>query len=104
MATASERLLDGALSTPPLGGPQVKPVLSYVVLSLNLLVYSYGILIALTQGGDASNEYFLSLAKVNENVMNGEYYRCAALPHHSTIRGLFHVRIDIFQGVCVLAC
>lgn len=58
---------------------QVKPVLSYVVLSLNLLVYCYGILIAVTQGGEASNDYFLSLAKVNENVMNGEYYRCAQI-------------------------
>ena len=50
-------------------------MLSYVVLSLNLAVYSYGIFIALTQGGDASNDYFLSLAKVNENVLNGEYWR-----------------------------
>lgn len=55
---------------------QVKPILSYAVLGLNLAVYSVGIAIALTQGGDASNEYFLSLAKINENVMNGEYWRC----------------------------
>lgn len=73
------------MSPPSLRGLQVKPVLSYVVLLLNLLVYCYGILIALTQGGEASNDYFLSLAKVNENVMNGEYYRCAAKPLSHTV-------------------
>jgi hypothetical protein len=54
---------------------QVRPVLSYVVLALNLGVYAVGIGIALTAGGEASNDYFLQLAKVNEEVLNGEYWR-----------------------------
>jgi len=53
-------------------------VLSYVVLALNLAVYAVGIGIALTAGGEASNDYFLQLAKVNEDVLNGQYWRCAA--------------------------
>jgi len=52
-------------------------VLSYVVLALNLAVYAVGIGIALTAGGEASNDYFLQLAKVNEDVLNGQYWRCA---------------------------
>ena len=55
----------------------MQPVLAYVVLALNIAVYGYGIFIALTDGGDASNDYFLSLAKVNEDVLNGQYWRCA---------------------------
>ena len=53
-------------------------MLSYVVLALNLAVYAVGIGIALTAGGEASNDYFLQLAKVNEDVLNGQYWRCAA--------------------------
>ena len=75
-------------------GLQVKPVLSYVVLALNLMVYGNGIFIALTQGGDASNDYFLSLAKINENVVNGEYYRCVAVDEDVTI-----VNLTIFRAV-----
>ena len=55
---------------------QVKPYLSYVLLFLNLAVYGGGIAIALTQSNDASNEWFLSLAKVNDRVAGGEFYRC----------------------------
>ena len=51
-------------------------MLSYVVLALNLAVYAVGIGIALTAGGEASNDYFLQLAKVNEDVLNGQYWRC----------------------------
>ena len=58
---------------------QVKPILSYVVLALNLAVYAVGIGIALTAGGEASNDYFLQLAKVNEDVLNGQYWRCGAV-------------------------
>ena len=54
-------------------------MLSYVVLALNLAVYAVGIGIALTAGGEASNDYFLQLAKVNEDVLNGQYWRCAGL-------------------------
>ena len=54
-------------------------MLSYVVLALNLAVYAVGIGIALTVGGEASNDYFLQLAKVNEDVLNGQYWRCATL-------------------------
>ena len=57
---------------------QVRPVLSYLVLAINLGVYAIGIGIALTAGGEASNDYFLQLAKVNEEVLNGQYWRCDA--------------------------
>ena len=49
-----------------------------MVLALNLAVYAVGIGIALTAGGEASNDYFLQLAKVNEDVLNGQYWRCAS--------------------------
>ncbi|EIE25226.1 rhomboid-domain-containing protein [Coccomyxa subellipsoidea C-169] len=55
--------------------PAVKPYLAYALLFLNLAVYGAGIAVALTQGNDASNEWFLSLAKVNEKVASGEFYR-----------------------------
>ena len=54
---------------------QVPPRLSYVLLFLNLALYGGGIAIALTQGNDASNEWFLSLAKMNDKVAGGEFYR-----------------------------
>jgi hypothetical protein len=54
---------------------QVPPRLAYVLLFLNLAVYGGGIAIALTQGNDASNEWFLSLAKMNDKVAAGEFYR-----------------------------
>lgn len=79
--------------------PQVKPVLSYIVLGLNLMVYSYGILIALTQGGDASNEYFLSLAKVNENVMNGEYWRLITCNFMHA--GFLHLGLNLYALYCI---
>ena len=75
----------------------MKPVLSYVILALNLMVYGNGVFIALTQGGDASNDYFLSLAKINENVVNGEYYRCVAVDKDVTI-----VNLTIFRAVFLL--
>ena len=54
---------------------QVTPYLSYFLLFLQLAVYGAGIGIALTQGNDASNEWFLSLAKMNGPVASGEFYR-----------------------------
>lgn len=54
---------------------KVTPYLAYALLFLNLAVYGAGIGLALTQGNNASNEWFLSLAKVNEKVAGGEFYR-----------------------------
>jgi hypothetical protein len=54
---------------------QVKPYLAYALLFLNLAVYGAGVGLALTQGNDFSNEWFLSLAKVNDKVASGEFYR-----------------------------
>ncbi len=54
---------------------QVAPRLTYLLLGINLAVYSAGVYIALAQGNDASNEYFLALAKINEQVLQGEWYR-----------------------------
>ena len=55
--------------------PLVKPRLAYVLLAANLSVYAAGAVIALTAGADASNDFFLALAKSNAEVVNGEYYR-----------------------------
>ncbi|CAL8461793.1 g1324 [Coccomyxa elongata] len=55
--------------------PTVTPYLAYALLFLNLAVYGAGIGLALTQGNDFSNEWFLSLAKINEKIASGEVYR-----------------------------
>ncbi len=54
---------------------QVEPNIAYGLLLLNMAVYGAGVGLALTQGNDASNEWFLSLAKVNDKVASGELYR-----------------------------
>ena len=54
---------------------QVDPYIAYGLLFLNLAVYGAGIGLALTQGNDFSNDWFLSLAKINEKVAGGEFYR-----------------------------
>ena len=51
------------------------PYIAYGLLFLNLAVYGAGIALALTQGNDFSNDWFLSLAKMNDKVANGELYR-----------------------------
>ena len=54
---------------------QVVPRLSYIMLALNLLVYGTGLGILFFEGFDNEQTYFFSLAKVNEAVADGEYYR-----------------------------
>lgn len=54
---------------------QVVPRLSYIMLALNLLVYGTGLGILFFEGFDNEQTYFFSLAKVNEAVAEGEYYR-----------------------------
>lgn len=54
---------------------QVQPNLAYGLLLINLAVYGAGIALALTRGNDYSNDWFLSLAKMNEKVADGEFYR-----------------------------
>jgi hypothetical protein len=49
--------------------PLVQPRVSYFFLVANLSVYAAGIVIALTQGNEASNDFFLLLAKVNSEVL-----------------------------------
>ena len=34
------------------------------------------------QSNDASNDFFLALAKVNDRVVAGEYYRCVLFQSH----------------------
>ncbi|KAK9859393.1 hypothetical protein WJX84_003115 [Apatococcus fuscideae] len=62
---------EAGLYAPPLAQPRV----TYVLLGLNLLVYLAGIGIALRVGGEASNQWFLSLAKSNQALQNGEIWR-----------------------------
>ena len=54
---------------------QVEPYIAYGLLLLNLAVYGAGVALALTQGNDFSNDWFLSLAKMNDKVASGELYR-----------------------------
>ena len=54
---------------------QAQPRVTYVLLGLNLVLYLVGIGIALRAGGEASNQWFLSLAKSNEALQNGEIWR-----------------------------
>ena len=56
---------------------QAQPRVTYVLLGLNLVLYLVGVGIALRVGGEASNQWFLSLAKSNEALQNGEIYRRA---------------------------
>lgn len=55
--------------------PTVQPRLTYLLLAVNLAVYSAGVTIALTGGNEASNDFFLQLAKDNSAVVAGEYWR-----------------------------
>ncbi len=66
--------------------PTVQPRVTYVLLAINLAVYSAGVTIALTVGNDASNEFFLQLAKDNGAVVAGEYWR-----YGGGVMGWFHV-------------
>ena len=66
---------------------QARPFLSYVVLGLNLSVYAAGLAVRFSMGESSGEDYFYILAKVNDGVTHGEYYRsgsssmlCARLP------------------------
>lgn len=74
--------------------PTVPPRLTYVLLGANLAVYGWGVYLALTQGPDASNDYFLDLAKDNSAVLAGEYYRLLS----STFlhAGLLHLGLNCY--------
>ena len=54
---------------------QAQPRVTYVLLGLNLAMYLAGIGIALRVGGEASNQWFLSLAKSNQALQDGEIWR-----------------------------
>ena len=85
-APASET--DQALSI-----PTVQPRLTYALLALNLTVYGVGVGIALAGDAEASNEYFLALAKDNAAVIgNGEYYRL--LSANFMHAGLLHLGLN----------
>ena len=60
-------VVDG-IANVPLGKRQENPRLWLAFLAANLSVYAAGIVIALTVSNEASNEYFLALAKINSEV------------------------------------
>lgn len=67
--------------------PLVQPRVSYVFLVANLSVYAAGIVLAFTQGNEASNDFFLLLAKVNSEVLPCQ--QCCMLklaPHKALCR------------------
>jgi hypothetical protein len=54
---------------------QVQPQLSYYILLVNIVIYFAGLAAGWLEGGDVSEDYFLSLAKVNSEIELGQYYR-----------------------------
>lgn len=58
-------------------GVQSKPFLSYGVLVVNLAVYAAGLGVRFSLGESSGEDYFYMLAKVNDEIVQGEYYRCA---------------------------
>ena len=67
---------------------QAQPFLSYGVLIVNLAVYAAGLGLRFSLGESSGEDYFYMLAKVNDEVVQGEYYRCCSLdlPHHQLVR------------------
>ena len=60
---------------------QIKPRWAYLLLAINVGVYSAGLVAGLgPEGADASQDYFLALAKIDSAIESGEYYRCVHLP------------------------
>ena len=59
--------------------PQAKPLFSYLLLALNVLVYAAGLGFRFLEGEDGPTDYFLALANVNDGIEAGEYYRCGFL-------------------------
>lgn len=55
---------------------QAQPFLSYGVLIVNLAVYAAGLGLRFSLGESSGEDYFYMLAKVNDEVVQGEYYRC----------------------------
>ena len=58
---------------------QAQPFLSYGVLIINLAVYAAGLGLRFSLGESSGEDYFYMLAKVNDEVVQGEYYRCCSL-------------------------
>ncbi|DBA72724.1 TPA: hypothetical protein ACH3X2_010122 [Trebouxia sp. C0005] len=52
-----------------------KPFLSYGVLVVNLAVYAAGLGVRFSLGEASGEDYFYMLAKVNDEIVQGEYYR-----------------------------
>ncbi len=50
--------------------------LSYGVLVVNLAVYAAGLGVRFSLGESSGEDYFYMLAKVNDEIVQGEYYRC----------------------------
>jgi hypothetical protein len=61
-------------------GVQVTPVLSYIILVLNISLYIAGLALRFGQGESSAEDYFYLLALVDDEVAQGEYYRCELHP------------------------
>ena len=82
---------------------QAQPFLSYGVLVVNLAVYLAGLGVRFSLGESSGESYFYGLAKVNDEVVQGEYYRsvsCASFACfcHSFLPQSCHAE------TCVLLC
>ncbi|KAK9818358.1 hypothetical protein WJX72_011269 [[Myrmecia] bisecta] len=55
--------------------PKVRPRLAYLMLGANLALYGLGLAVGFAEGREASEDYFLALANLNDEIQHGEYYR-----------------------------
>jgi len=80
---------------------QTKPFLSYGVLVVNLAVYAAGLGVRFSLGESSGEDYFYMLAKVNDEIVQGEYYRCTCF--HLLLVGVATRCADEI-GHAMLAC
>jgi len=80
---------------------QTKPFLSYGVLVVNLAVYAAGVGVRFSLGESSGEDYFYMLAKVNDEIVQGEYYRCTCF--HLLLVGVATRCADEI-GHAMLAC
>lgn len=68
---------------------------------MNLAVYAAGLGVRFSLGESSGEDYFYMLAKVNDEIVQGEYYRCTCL-HLLLVRVATRLLAEI--GHALLAC
>lgn len=81
---------------------QAQPFLSYGVLIVNLAVYMAGLGVRFSLGESSGESYFYGLAKVNDEVVQGEYYRCVFCALFACCCHPFPARCRPHRDVCLV--